>query len=99
MPQQYEPEFKQQIVRLHLEEGRTYRSLTAEYGISKANVCKTFTHKTTTITTLLSQKHEKRASDSAFSFAAPSRPIVTISTSATCAAPSRRVGGHKNPPS
>jgi transposase orfA, IS3 family len=40
LPQQYEPEFKQQIVRLHLEEGRTYRSLTAEYGISKASICK-----------------------------------------------------------
>ena len=33
--QHYEPEFKQQIVRLHIEEGRTYRSLTAEDGASK----------------------------------------------------------------
>lgn len=40
MPQYYEPEFKQQIVRLHIEEGRSYRSLTAEYGISKASICK-----------------------------------------------------------
>ena len=38
--QHYEPEFKQQIVRLHIEEGRTYRSLTAEYGVSKASICK-----------------------------------------------------------
>ena len=40
MPQYYEPEFKQQIVRLHIEEGRTYRSLTAEYGVSKASISK-----------------------------------------------------------
>ena len=32
--QHYEPEFKQQIVRLHIEERRTYRSLMAEYGVS-----------------------------------------------------------------
>ena len=38
--QHYEPEFKQQIVRLHIEEGRTYRSLTAEDGASKASICK-----------------------------------------------------------
>ena len=38
--QHYEPEFKQQIVCLHIEEGRTYRSLTAEYGVSKASICK-----------------------------------------------------------
>ena len=40
MSQYYEPEFKQQIVRLHIEEGRTYRSLTAEYGVSKASISK-----------------------------------------------------------
>lgn len=34
--QHYEPEFKQKIVRLHLEEGRTIRSLSEEYKISKA---------------------------------------------------------------
>ena len=34
MPQNYAPEFKKKIVRLH-EEGRTYKSITAEYGISK----------------------------------------------------------------
>ena len=32
MPQSYTPEFKKKIVRLHLEEGRTYKSITAEYG-------------------------------------------------------------------
>ncbi len=38
MPQSYTPEFKKKIVRLHLEEGRTYKSITAEYGISKASI-------------------------------------------------------------
>ena len=38
--QYYELEFEQQIVRLHIEEGRTYRSLTAEYGVSKASISK-----------------------------------------------------------
>ena len=38
MPQNYTPEFKKKIVRLHLEEGRTYKSITAEYGVSKARV-------------------------------------------------------------
>ena len=36
MPQSYAPEFKKKIVRLHEEEGRTYKSITAEYGVSKA---------------------------------------------------------------
>ena len=27
MPQNYTPEFKKKIVRLHLEEGRTYKSM------------------------------------------------------------------------
>lgn len=36
--QNYEPEFKKQIVRLHLEEGRTIASLTAEFNISAASV-------------------------------------------------------------
>lgn len=31
MPQNYAPEFKKKIVRLHAEEGRTYKSITAEY--------------------------------------------------------------------
>ena len=34
----YKPEFKKKIVRLHLEEGRTIKSLVEEYGISKASV-------------------------------------------------------------
>lgn len=38
MPQNYTPEFKKKIVRLHEEEGRTYKSITAEYGVSKALV-------------------------------------------------------------
>ena len=40
MPQSYTPEFKKKIVRLHLEEGRTYKSITAEYGVSKASISK-----------------------------------------------------------
>jgi transposase len=34
----YEPEFKQKIVRLHLEEGRTIKSLSEEYEVSKASI-------------------------------------------------------------
>lgn len=40
MPQIYEPEFKKKIVRLHLEDGRTYKSLTQEYGVSKSAIFK-----------------------------------------------------------
>lgn len=40
MPQNYAPEFKKKIVRLHEEEGRTYKSITAEYGVSKASISK-----------------------------------------------------------
>lgn len=40
MPQSYTPEFKKKIVRLHLEEGHTYKSITAEYGVSKDNISK-----------------------------------------------------------
>lgn len=46
MPRSYSPEFKKKIVQLHLEEGRTYASLTAEYNVSKASIskwCKEFT--------------------------------------------------------
>ena len=35
MPQSYTPEFKKKIVHLHEEDGRTYKSITAEYGESK----------------------------------------------------------------
>ena len=38
MSQNYTPEFKKKIVRLHEEEGRTYKSITAEYGVSKASI-------------------------------------------------------------
>ena len=40
MPQSYTPEFKKKIVRLHLEEGRTYKSIITEYGVSKASISK-----------------------------------------------------------
>jgi transposase len=40
MPHSYEPEFKKKIVRLHIEEGRTYKSITEEYGVSKASITK-----------------------------------------------------------
>lgn len=36
----YEPEFQKKIIHLHLEEGRTYKSITAEYGVSKATISK-----------------------------------------------------------
>lgn len=39
MSQNYTPEFKKKMVRLHEEEGRTYKSITAEYGVSKAAIC------------------------------------------------------------
>ena len=45
MSQNYIPEFKKKIVRLHEEEGRTYKSITVEYGVSKAAIsawCKHF---------------------------------------------------------
>ena len=38
MSQQYEAEFKNKIVRLHLEEGRTLKSLQDEYKVSKASI-------------------------------------------------------------
>ena len=31
--QQYEPELKEKIIRLHLENGRTKKSLTEEYNL------------------------------------------------------------------
>lgn len=40
MPRSYEPEFKKKMVRLHLEEGRSYKSLTDEYGVSKSCLSK-----------------------------------------------------------
>ena len=38
MLQNYTPEFKKKIVRLHLEKRRTINSITTEYGISKESV-------------------------------------------------------------
>jgi len=38
MSQHYEQEFKKRVVRLHVEEGRTLKSLHEEYNISKASV-------------------------------------------------------------
>ena len=40
MQQSYEPEFRKKIIGLHLEEGRTYKSFTAKYGVSKASFSK-----------------------------------------------------------
>lgn len=34
----YETEFKKKIVRLHLEEGRSIKSLAKEYGVSHASI-------------------------------------------------------------
>ncbi len=36
--QRYEEELKQKIVRLHLEEGRTIKSLSEEYNVSKESI-------------------------------------------------------------
>ncbi len=38
MSQHYEPEFKKNIVKLHLEDSRSLRSLTEEYKVSKATI-------------------------------------------------------------
>ncbi len=38
MSRKYEREFKRKIVRLHLEEGRTYKSICEEYGVFKSAV-------------------------------------------------------------
>lgn len=35
---EYEPELKEQILRLHLEEGRTQSSLTKEYGLGQGTI-------------------------------------------------------------
>lgn len=40
MTQNYTPEFKKKIVRLHEEEWRTHKSITAEYGVSKSSISK-----------------------------------------------------------
>ena len=38
MSNHYEPEFKKKIVHLHLEEGRSLKSLAAEYNVSHASI-------------------------------------------------------------
>ena len=38
MQKNYEEEFKKKIIRLHIEEGRTIKSLSLEYSISKSAV-------------------------------------------------------------
>ena len=38
MNQHYESEFKKKIVRLHLEDGRSIKSLAAEYRVSHASI-------------------------------------------------------------
>jgi len=40
MSRNYTSELKKKIVRLHEEEGHTYKSITGEYGVSKASICK-----------------------------------------------------------
>ena len=36
--QKYEPELKERIIRLHLEEGRTIKSLTEEYHLGQGTI-------------------------------------------------------------
>lgn len=38
MSENYKPEFKKKVVALHLEEGRTLKSLQDEYNVSKASI-------------------------------------------------------------
>jgi len=40
MSQKFTPDFKETIVRLHMEQGRTLQSITKEYGVSKASISK-----------------------------------------------------------
>lgn len=40
MPQNYTPEFKKKIIRLHEEKGQSYKSVISEYGVSKASISK-----------------------------------------------------------
>ena len=35
----YESEFKDKLIRLHLNDGRTLMSLSKEYGVNKATIC------------------------------------------------------------
>ncbi len=38
MNHHYEPEFKEKLVRLHIEDGRSLKSLAAEYGVSHGSI-------------------------------------------------------------
>ena len=38
MAQKYEPEFRRKMALLHLQEGRTYESITQEYGVLKSAI-------------------------------------------------------------
>ena len=40
MPQNYTPEFKKKMIRLHLEDGRTIKSIVSEFGVSKTTISK-----------------------------------------------------------
>lgn len=40
MPQNYTPEFKKKVVRLHEEDGHTFKSITEKYGVFKASIYK-----------------------------------------------------------
>ena len=40
MSKHYEPEFKNRIVRLHLEDRRTLKSLADDYSISRTSITK-----------------------------------------------------------
>ena len=38
MNHHYEPEFKEKLVRLHLEDGRSLKSLATEYGVAHGSI-------------------------------------------------------------
>ena len=40
MPRSYTPEVQKKLVRLQMGEGRTFKTITAEYGVSKASISK-----------------------------------------------------------
>ena len=40
MPQIYDENFKKKMVQLRLQDGRTYKSITTEYGVTKTTIAK-----------------------------------------------------------
>jgi len=42
MPQIYNEEFRKNIVRLHHQEGRTYKRLIDEFGVTPSKILSTF---------------------------------------------------------